>query len=343
MGSDVWTVFERYEREARVALGAVRMGAGVCRAVQMEGVKEAGAKADRSPVTVADFAGQAVVARTLRQAFPQDPLVAEEDSAWLSLPENAETLQTVTRFAARAISEATPRSVCRWVDYGQGETGSRFWTLDPLDGTKGFLRGGQYVVALGLIEDGEVVLGALACPVLGRNLRPSPRGDGIALIAVKGLGAWIGPIRGDPKRRVHVSKRRDVRKARMLTSYDPEHTDPAKIKSLVQSLGMEAAPIRMDSQAKFAVLSGGGAEMIVRVPSPLRPGRRDRIWDFAAGTILVEQAGGRVTDLQGKPLELASGREMKGNLGVLATNGRVHDALLEAIAALGIVGGAEPR
>ena len=53
------------------------------------------------------------------------------------------------------------------IDRGGRESGHRFWTLDPIDGTKGFLRGDQYVVALALVVKGEVQIGALACPNLG--------------------------------------------------------------------------------------------------------------------------------------------------------------------------------
>ena len=58
----------------------------------------------------------------------------------------------------------------------------RYWTLDPIDGTKGFLRGDQYAVALGLIDDGEVILGVLGCP----NLPNSDGSRGAIFSAVEG-------------------------------------------------------------------------------------------------------------------------------------------------------------
>ena len=72
--------------------------------------------------------------------------------------------------------------------YDGGPNG-RFWTLDPIDGTKGFLRGEQYAVALALIEDGEVVLGILGCPNLTKDLKNPDGAQGLIFSAVKGQGA----------------------------------------------------------------------------------------------------------------------------------------------------------
>jgi 3'(2'), 5'-bisphosphate nucleotidase len=87
----------------------------------------------------------------------------------------------------------------------------------------------------------------------------------------------------------------------------------------------------MDSQAKYAVLAAGVGDVNLRLISPKMPAYRERIWDQAAGSIVVEEAGGRVTDLDGKPLDFAQGRTLATNRGVLATNGQLHDALLDGL------------
>src|SRR5262249_14400072 len=144
----------RYEWEREVAVQAVREAAWLSRAVASEILPEGLAKKDKSPVTVADFGSQALIARALAESFPDDALIREEDSAELRLPENAPILDQVLRHvrAIRAASdsdEAGPAldadEVCRWIDRGgTSEHRDRFWTLDPIDGTKGFLRGEQY-------------------------------------------------------------------------------------------------------------------------------------------------------------------------------------------------------
>jgi 3'(2'), 5'-bisphosphate nucleotidase len=90
----------------------------------------------------------------------------------------------------------------------------------------------------------------------------------------------------------------------------------------------------MDSQAKYAVLAAGGGEVILRLLSPKRPDYREKIWDQAAGSIILEEAGGRLTDLSGKPLDFTQGRLLTSNRGVLATNGSLHEKVLQGLAAV---------
>ncbi len=90
----------------------------------------------------------------------------------------------------------------------------------------------------------------------------------------------------------------------------------------------------MDSQAKCAVLAAGHAEIMLRLLSPDRPDYREKIWDQAAGSIIIEEAGGRVTDMDGKPLDFHTGRRLENNRGIVATNGLLHDKVLAALADL---------
>jgi len=152
-----------YERERDVALQAVRKAAVLCQSVQSQIDPSVLEKEDRSPVTVADFGSQALICNALREAFPDDPIIAEEDST--ALKSNQGILLQVTQQIQQIRSGVTPNTVCSWIDYGNaGDYSDRFWTLDPIDGTKGFVRGDQYAIALALIVDGIPQVAALACP-----------------------------------------------------------------------------------------------------------------------------------------------------------------------------------
>ena len=140
--------------EVRFALAAVREAAQAARTIQSSMTVKGITKSDLSPVTVADFACQALVGRNLCQAFPGDVLVGEENSS--DLRGDGETLSLLTGFVNDVVDGATDDDVCAWIDVGLGDPTGRFWTLDPVDGTKGYLRGDQYATALALIEDGEV-------------------------------------------------------------------------------------------------------------------------------------------------------------------------------------------
>ena len=87
----------------------------------------------------------------------------------------------------------------------------------------------------------------------------------------------------------------------------------------------------MDSQAKYGVVARGEAGLYLRVPSSSEPHYREKIWDHAAGAIIAEEAGGRVTDIFGAPLDFSSGIRLERNSGVVVTNGRLHDIILQAL------------
>jgi 3'(2'), 5'-bisphosphate nucleotidase len=324
-------IFDPYRIEAEFALQAVSTAADLCHRIQGDMVSVVMSKSDNSPVTVADFASQAVVSRMLQETFPGDTLVAEEDSTALQLADQSPTLSAVTSYVSIIRPEADTESVCAWIDHGAGEPATRFWVLDPVDGTKGFLRGDQYVVALALIEEGSVVLGALGCPNLDQNLQPRVGGPGSVVIAVRHRGAWVTGMEIGSFTELRVSDLSDPKRARVLRSFAAEHTDAAKMDRLTVALGIHNPPVLMDSAAKYVVLAAGGGDLLFRLVPPQRPDYVESIWDQAAGSILVEEAGGRVSDLMGRTLDFSRGIKLTNNIGVLASNALLHEAALEAL------------
>lgn len=318
--------------EVDAALKIVRQGASMAQRVLAGMAIQNLTKSDFSPVTVADFAAQALAARTLLEQFPDTPLVGEENSDVLRAAQGAEVRRVVADFVGKVVPGASEDDVCDWIDRGKGEPADRFWTLDPIDGTKGYLRGGQYAVALALVENGEVVLGALSCPNLGDNCQPD-MGLGATLIAMRGQGAWLS-VAGEPFTRLQVSACDDIRAARVLRSAEDGHTNAAQVEAIDRHLGIQAEPVRMDSQAKYAVLAAGGGELLFRLLNPGREDYRECIWDQAAGAIILEEAGGTITDLNGARLDFTKGRKLTANTGVFASNGRLHAAGLAAIASV---------
>src|SRR5690606_38130199 len=105
-------------------------------------------KRDLSPVTVADFAIQAFAGKRFEEAMPRAILVGEESAGELMTEDGAPTLEAITRFLQDPAPGATAEQVCAWINRGNASPADRFWTLDPIDGTKGYLRGGQFAIAL---------------------------------------------------------------------------------------------------------------------------------------------------------------------------------------------------
>lgn len=329
-------MFDQNDPEIHFALHAARQAALMVRKIQQELITPALTKDDRSPVTVADYAAQAVVGRLLARAFPTDSLVAEEDSSALRDPKNAPTLELVTCFVGGEATQATAEQVCSWIDHNQVDSGSRFWTLDPIDGTKGFLRGEQYAVALALVVDGQVQVGVLGCPNLVNSSRSEFGQSGSLAIGVRGQGAWTTSLEtAGVFERLRVSAIDKPAQARILRSVESGHTNVDQIGQFSQALGVAVPAVSMDSQAKYAVLAAGQGDLYLRLLSADKPNYREKIWDQAAGSIIIEEAGGRVTDLMGQPLDFTTGRSLQNNRGILASNSLLHPAALNVLREIG--------
>jgi 3'(2'), 5'-bisphosphate nucleotidase len=166
-----------------VALDVVGNVADFMRRVEPDVVEALLTKDDASPVSAADFAVQAFVASRLVCEYGDVSLVAEEDSA--RLREDSALARKVAAVAQRLMPGVDVDRLCDWIDRGSGTPASRFWVLDPIDGTKGLIHGRQYATALSLIEHGRVEVGVIGCPRLTLN-----RGEvgGIA-VAVRRRGA----------------------------------------------------------------------------------------------------------------------------------------------------------
>lgn len=317
--------------ELCIALDAVRAASRICRAVQARRIDaNTIEKQDRSPVTVADFASQAVVCRQLAEVFPDDLVVGEENADELrSAGRDAAREGVVEHVAAEVGTAADEGQVLDWIDRGGADARSgRYWTLDPIDGTKGFLRGEQYAVALALVEAGEVVLGVLGCP----NLPAADGSRGGLFAAQAGGGALSYALWDDADRNgspVSVQPVTSPSEARFCESVESGHSNQSESAAIARRLGIEREPFRIDSQCKYAAVARGDASIYLRMPT--RKDYREKIWDHAAGKIVVEAAGGTVTDVNGRTLDFRHGRTLEENRGIVATAGPIHDAVLEAV------------
>ncbi len=319
-----------YENEKQIAIEAVTAAAKLCTMVRNEMVVDSLEKGDRSPVTVADFGSQALVCQHIKVSFPNDVIVGEEDSS--DLKESDEKLAQVTDFVQRFHAEATSGEICDWIDAGNGQVTDRYWTLDPIDGTKGFLRNDQYAIALGLVENGILKVAALACPALPLDLNDANSAVGSLLVAVAGEGAEMAALGEGQFAKITVAAQADVEQARFVESVESGHGDHSLQDAVAKAAGFKNDSLRMDSQAKYAAVARGDAALYLRLPSPKSPNYREKIWDHAAGALIVQEAGGRVTDMHGKPLDFASDYKMNENRGVVASNGAIHDTALSILA-----------
>jgi len=230
------------------------------------------------------------------------------------------------------LSDASDQRVCEWIDFGTKAIASRYWCLDPIDGTKGFLRKDQYAVALALVVEGAVRLGVLACPNLSHDVLHPEDSPGVLFWAVRGQGAFQRSMAGGEPGAIRVSPALAGGEIRFCESFEAGHADHDAHSQVAKRLGITAPSIRMDSQAKYGIVARGDATIYLRIPNPKTPDYREKVWDHAAGGILIEEAGGKVTDVHGKSLDFGVGYKLLENRGVVATNGIIHEAVLAALA-----------
>ena len=237
--------------------------------------------------------------------------------------------EKVTSLVHKVLPDLGLDEIAAAVDRGDHPGGDRgrHWVLDPVDGTKGFLRGQQYAIALALVEDGDVVVGALGCPNLPA---PGERGNGSGFIfhAARGTGAWMGQADGGQIVEARVDAIADSSQAVVCESVEAAHAAHSVQAGIARRLGIAAEPYRIDSQCKYAVLARGEASIYLRLPRD--ESYREKVWDHAAGAIVITEAGGRVSDLDGNALDFSKGRRLATGRGIIATNGLLHDQVLQA-------------
>jgi 3'(2'), 5'-bisphosphate nucleotidase len=320
-------------------LRAVRRAMQATRIVQASAKLDGLSKDDRSPVTIADWASQAVVALELGPLLANTPLVGEEDAAALRAPESAPLLAQVVDAVSRALGRPVKRQEClAAIDVGRGAPNAKaFFTLDPVDGTKGFLRRQQYAISLALIEGGVPTYGVVGCPNLPAEGGDYDRADPIGCLAfaIKDGGAWLERDHGEPQQ-LHVRDWKPGAPVRACESVEAAHSKQDLSAEMLGLLGAAGTPARLDSQCKYVVVARGGADAYLRLP--VKADYREKIWDHAAGALVASEAGAKVVDVEGFPLDFGRGRELTANRGVLAGHPAIVDRLMIAYARMKLRG-----
>ena len=306
----------------REAIEAVLAACKITMAVQKELVpaKITMQKADRSPVSIADLAAQAIISLKLGNEIK---LVAEESSEILQT--NVELKHKVVEYVQTVDQKLTENEIMQAIDRGNHQGGNGlFWVLDPIDGTKGFLRHQQYAICLALIDQGEIILSVLGCP----NLKISDDETGGLFIAQKDCGAYMRSLNNKVETKIKVSEVADSRQATFVESVESGHANHGLQQDVAKNLGITRKSVRLDSQVKFAAIAKGDADIYLRF-SPTK-GYQQKIWDIAPGVLLVEEAGGKTSDTNGDPLDFTRGR-MIPTASLFVTNGKLHEVVLDAI------------
>jgi 3'(2'), 5'-bisphosphate nucleotidase len=340
-----------YEKERRIAELAVQRASILTKRVLAAVDKGEISKSDDSPVTIADFAAQALLISAIHHNFPEDKFVGEETAD--ALRENIKLQQTVWDLVSATHLDdeeseatlATPASAQEMLDIidlgcGSGGREGRVWMLDPVDGTATFIRGEQYAVCLALVENGLEKVGVLGCPNL--NLKAGriqetlvdKHGYGLMLSAVLGEGATIQPMStGALQAAGKIARERDVPEAKDFHFVDTtlaSSLDLEKHRMLAEQLGASWPGTELwSSQMRYVALTVGFGGIMLRIPK--KKDKRSYVWDHAGGHLIYTEAGGWVTDLEGKTIDFGMGRKLKENYGMVAASLSMHPKILAMV------------
>ena len=344
-----------YQQERYVAELAVQRATLLTQKVFHEKAKGTLSKDDKSPVTIGDFGAQALIIQAIRKNFPQDEIVAEEEASSLredkalsaEIWEQVKDIKLSDNESDSLLGGPLPseEKMLEIIDQGKSPGGGkgRIWALDPIDGTKGFLRGGQYAVCLGLIEDGDVKVGAIGCPNLpvddtatmssgiGTD-QTDGAGKGVLFSAIKGAGATSRPLTSGAlgsSKSISMRPVPDIAQAVFCEGVEAGHSAQGDNAAVAQRLGITSPSVRLDSQAKYCSIARGAGDIYLRLP--VKKDYQEKIWDHAAGDIIVREAGGQVTDIYGASLDFSKGRTLAANKGVVAAPKAIQDQVIGAV------------
>lgn len=312
-------------------------------------------KDDASPVTVADFAAQALLIAAVRASFPDDGFLGEEAADALRRDPDlcARVWQLVSSTAVTDPKTgeplATPASVdemLELIDLGGrnpgGDTG-RIWMMDPIDGTATFLKGQQFAVSLALVENGREQVGVIGCP----NLLLTEAGTVTETSVDKdGLGLMLSAVRGQGSQARTMTPDAGLEPARPLSPLRAA-TDPASIHvvdcleskssrhdlvgKLAASFGAKFPSTDVwSSHIRYAALIVGGGDLFVRIATT--PTTKMWIWDHAGAVLIFTEAGGIATDLDGRPVDFGAGRDLSRSNGLVVAREGIHEVALARLA-----------
>jgi 3'(2'), 5'-bisphosphate nucleotidase len=263
--------------ELDLAVRLAREAGAIIRDLRTRGIT-VDRKAGDEPVTQADRDANALIVAALVARFPGDGILSEEAP-----------------------------------DDGSRLVRQRVWMIDPLDGTKDFIRGENgFATMIGLLVDERPALGVVYQPILDR-----------LYFATQGEGAFVED-QGGPAEPIRVSEVRDLTQVRMVASKSHREEVIDRVRA---ELGISDELNVGSVGLKLGLIARGERDLYVN------PAGHSKLWDVCAPEAILAEAGGRLTDARGAPLAYR-GTEVGNLKGLIASNAIIHDDVVNRLAAL---------
>jgi 3'-phosphoadenosine 5'-phosphosulfate (PAPS) 3'-phosphatase len=292
--------------ELKTAITLARNATQITEWFKIKGFKSFN-KDDNTPVTLADYASQSYIISELRSIFPDDRIIAEEGNLQLI---NAKA-ENLIRECLSDLNIGNINSIKGDICY-RGVPSERQWTIDPIDGTMGYTKGLSYAVGIGFMIKAVPTLCAIAVP--------NYKGEKLAVFsAEKDHGAKVSYEKGSSSS-INVSQKTDFQDFILCHSL---HYDKPWVMNFARKIGISQF-VQIDSMAKFCMVADGSADLYIK---PLQ-NYPTSSWDFLPGDLLVREASGHVSDLNGEPLKFIEDKCLWTLPGVISSNGILKNRLI---------------
>ncbi|MFW9948076.1 MAG: inositol monophosphatase family protein [Candidatus Odinarchaeota archaeon] len=304
----------QYKIELNLAVELVKTATDITEWFRAKGY-ESFQKEDMTPVTLADYASQLFIVKKLKETFPNDQIIAEESyNSHIDM-----NVQNIMKRCYRSLELDWTEDIERILNY-RGPYSPRQWTVDPIDGTMGFQKNLSYAVGIGFMNNSELIAAVIGVP--------NYNGKGRALfIAEKNQGAGVSYSEEDfiP---IRVSDKKNIKQAKMCHSL---HYDEPWVMKFAEKAEIRKY-MQMDSMAKFCMVADGTADLYVK---PMNV-NRSFSWDFLPGVLIVNEAGGIVSDIKGNNITFNNEKCIISAAGLVASNGILHEEILKYLKGIDI-------
>ena len=298
-----------YKKELTIALEIVKKASEITEWFRKSGF-EIYIKADKSTVTIADFASQIYLISKIKEKFPKDQIFAEENLS--NLIDNKAEKSIKNCFRDLNVGDISNyKSLLTY----RGSSSHRQWNIDPIDGTIGFQENSTYAIGISLLIQNDPNICVIAVPNYIKKSK-------VIFFAEKYQGAKASYDGADFKS-VRVSNQKDIKKAKMCHSL---HYDMPWVSQFADIAGIKEH-IQLDSMAKFCMIADGSYDIYVK---PIT-GFEASSWDYSPGDLLVREAGGKVTDLDEEKLIFENEKCILKAPGIISTNGILHNEVSDII------------
>ena len=271
-------------------------------------------KSDHSPVSICDLACQAVIVKGINENFPGDFILGEEDIK--------KTDQSFVSEAKKLLPDGVEIGSCSNLIHEITDEMHRVWVIDPIDGTYDFIEGGNYAIATALLVDLEVVCSVTAWPGHNPHLSGLHVDGPLIFVSAKGYGSYAVDMNNNYIRLINTGNTRHrMIRSFICRTYELEIMNKIMIDQKIREEVLDS------SMTKGFVLAAGAACIYLRIRS-----RHDEtVWDIAPFELVVREAGGFATDIDGKQLQYSKeGRVVGSNKGLIFTfkDQKFHDRVV---------------